>query len=531
MALNLPTTQESKNTNLANLEGQLGQTSPLADKAFLRVLAAMEALGVATPLYKFAAERAKQNLWLTATGDDLDLLGVEYNVPRKAAVAAVLTIQLPGTNGTIIPATVDFIGDANGVRYFPDSSATITGGFATITVTAEEAGISGNLQIGDTLSIGTQIAGAETVASVTIIDTVGTERETDDAYRVRGLDVVRSEGGGGNSFDYRNWAQEVSGVTRAFPYAGQPTVTGTPPDRTVFIEADITIDPDGIAPQALLDDVRDSITTDPLTGLTRQPLGLTDSTLWVESIIRSEFFIEITGLVIDAAIETETKAEIEAAVINYFISLNPFVAGLDFLGDKNDVITQLTISDIIQDILSARSGSATSIAFGSSFGSYPSTPATLDPGEKAKLGTITNSTKSWIEETGPAYTDVTTEFGSDASDIQIFAADDDRIYVGYDATFEGIEVVLAIVSSDDIVAVFEYWDGSAWTALTVVDGTNGFVQSGDIEITVPVDWTTKDVNGVSKFYVRIQRTENTVTTPPTEDTIRIESSDFGIVYV
>lgn len=387
MSLKLPTTQESKDTNLANLEGKLAQTSPLADKAFLRVLAAMEALGVATPLYKFAAERAKQNLWLTATGDDLDILGAEYEVPRKAAVAAVLTIQLPGTNGTIIPATVDFIGDANGVRYFPDSSATVTGGFATMTVTAEEAGISGNLQVTDTLSIGTQISGAETVASVTIIDTVGTERETDDAYRVRGLDVVRSEGGGGNSFDYRNWSQEVSGVARAFPYAGQPTVTGTPLDRTVFVEADTTIDSDGIAPQALLDDVRDNITTDPLTSLSRQPLGLTDSTLFIESILRSEFFIQITGLVIDSAIETETKAEIKTAVTNYFLSLNPFVAGLDFLGDKNDVITELTISDIIQDILSARSGSATSIAFGTSFGTYPSTPETLDPGEKAKLGT------------------------------------------------------------------------------------------------------------------------------------------------
>ena len=531
MSFTIPTTQESKETNLANLEGKLSQTSPLADKAFLRVIAAMEALGTATPLYKFAAERARQNLALTATGDDLDFLGAEYGVNRKAAVAAVLTIQLAGTNGTIIPATIDFIGDSSGVRYFPDSSATVIAGFATMTVTAEEAGISGNLLVGDTLSIGTQIAGAETVASVTVIDTVGTERETDDAYRIRVLDEIRSEGGGGNSFDYRNWSQEVSGVARAFPYAGQPDVVGTPPDRTVFIEADTTIDLDGIAPQALLDDVRDSITTDPLTGFTRQPLGLTDSTLWIESITRSGYFIEVTGLVIDAAIETETKAEIKTAVTNYFLSLNPFVSGLDFLGDKNDVITQLTISDIIQDILKARSGSATSIAFGSVFGSYPSTPDTLDPGEKAKLGTITDSTKSWIEETGPAYTDVTTEFGSDASDVQIFAADDDYIYVGYDSTFEGIEVVLAIVSSDDILAVFEYWDGSAWTALTVTDGTNGFIQDGDIEITVPVDWAAVDVNGTSKFYVRIQRTENTVTTPPTEDTIRIESGELGVVYV
>ena len=63
------------------------------------------------------------------------------------------------------------------------------------------------------------------------------------------------------------------------------------------------------------------------------------------------------------------------------------MAGLDFEGDRNDVITELSISDIVQDVLSARDGSATSIAFGTSFGSYPSTPVTLDAGEKAKLGT------------------------------------------------------------------------------------------------------------------------------------------------
>lgn len=527
--INVPTTQESKDTNLANLEGQLGQNSPLADKAFLRVLAAMEALGIATPLYKYAVERIKQNLALTATGNDLDVLGAEYGVARKAAEAAVLTIELPGTNGTFIPATVDFIGDSNGVRYFPAASATITGGVATMTVTAEEAGIAGNLQVSDTMSIGTQIPGAETVATVTVIDNVGAEEETDAAYRVRVLDEIRSEGGGGNSFDYRRWAQEVAGVARAFPYAGQPPAVGTPPDRTVFVEADTGIDPDGIAPDALLDDVRDSITTDPLIGLTRQPLGLTDGTLFVESIIRSEFFIEITGLVIDSAIETEVKDEIETALTSHFLSLNPFVAGLDFLGDKNDVITELSISNVVQDILSARGGSATSIAFGTSFGSYPSSPETLDPGEKAKLGVTVDATKAWKDESG--FVDVTAAFASSGTDVQIFVNDDDLIYVGYDNAFDGIDVILDTVSTDDIAGVFEYYNGSTWAALTVTDGTNGFIQDGKITFTAPGDWASVDVNGTTKFYIRIQRTEDTVTTPPTEDTIRVISDDIGIVYV
>lgn len=530
MPLNIPGTQQQIDDNIARLESALGQNAPISDKAFLRVLGVLEGVQFTT-LYKFGVERAKQNLALTATKSDLDLIGEEYGVIRKTAEASVLTISLPAINGTVIPATVDFVGVSNGVRYFPNSSTIAAGGFAVFDVTAEEPGIAGNLLVGDTLTIGTQIAGAESTATVTVIVNVGAEEESDDEYRVRGLDEIRSEGGGGNSFDYRKWAQEVAGVVRAFPYGGQPGVPGTPPDRTVYIEVSTTIEPDGLAPSSILTEVRDTITTDPLTGLSRQPLGLTDATLFIESIVRIEFFIQITDLIVDATVEVATKSEIETALTNYFLALQPFVDGLDFEGDKNDIITALTISDIVQDIIAARGGSATKIEFGLVKGTYTSTQETLEPGEKAKLGITIDAGQCWKEETGPAFTDTTVAFASTGTDVQIFAADDDRIYFGDDATFEAIQVILAVFSSDDIVAVFEYYNGATWTALTVTDGTTGFTQDGIISFSIPGDWATVDVNGATKFYVRIQRTENTVTTPPTEDTIRIQSSDFGIVYV
>lgn len=531
MSLNIPSTQEQIEQNIAQLESALGQNAPIATKAFLRVLGIMEASQYTT-LYKFAIERAKQNLALTATDEDLDLIGEEYGVIRKAAEAAVLTISLPAINGTVIPATVDFLGVANGVRYFPNSSTVAAGGFAVLDVTSEEVGIAGNLQVGDTLTIGTQIAGAESTATVTVIVNTGAEEEKDDGeYRVRVLDEIRSEGGGGNSFDYRKWSQEVAGVIRAFPYGGQPPLPGTPPDRTVYIEVSTTIDPDGLAPSSILTEVRDTITTDPLTGLTRQPLGLTDATLFVLSITRSSFYVRITDLIVDVAVEAETKDEIETALTNYFLALQPFVDGLDFEGDKNDVITALTISDIVQDIISARGGSATKVEFGIAPGVFTSTQETLDSGEKAKLGVTANADQGWKEETGPVFTDTTAAFSDPGTDVQIFAADDDRIYIGHGTVFEAIAVLLAIVSSADIAAVFEYWNSSAWTALTVVDGTIGFTQDGDITFTVPGDWATVDVNGSTQFYVRIQRTEDTVATPPTEDTIKIESGTFGIAYV
>ncbi|MEE9499608.1 MAG: baseplate J/gp47 family protein [Nitrospinaceae bacterium] len=382
----IPTTQQATDQNIANFEAEIGQTTPINDKAFIRVISAVEAI-LSTSLHKFGIDRAKQVLATTAFGSGLDDLGNEYGVPRKVAVAAGLTATLPGTDSTVIPTTVDFVGGSNGIRYALDANAVVTGGFATLSLTAKTAGSQGNLNNGETLSIGTQIAGAETIATVTDTTTTGVDEETDDDYRVRILDVVRSPGGGGNAADYRNWAQETVGVVRAYPYAGKPAdllAESSPPDRVVYIESTTAIDADGIPPQSLLDDARTSITTDPETGLARQPLGLTDDTLFVEAIIRTPFFVQITGLIVESTIEAAVKDEIEAQLTAYFLSLDPFIDGVDSVVERDDLITDLTVSNVVQDVLSANGGSAQAVAFDINFGgSLPEYQ--LGQGEKAKL--------------------------------------------------------------------------------------------------------------------------------------------------
>lgn len=396
MAYEIQTVQEAFDTFLANLEAHLNQTSPLNDKAFNRVLAAMEAMGFKS-LENFAAYHVKQVLAITASRAGLITLGAELDLPIKAAEATVLTATLPGIDTTIILQTIDFIGAANGVRYFLNSAAEIgdpTPGVAELTMTAEILGVIGNLQIGDTLNIGTQVPGAETVATVAIITgqttailNTGAEEESTEAYRVRILDRIRAIFGGGNMADYREWAQEVAGVTRAYPYSGKPIellLESSPPDRTVYVQADTSIDPDGIAPQSLLDEVRDTIMTDPVTGLARQPLGLTDDTLYVESISRTDFFVQISTLSVSDDLVAKAKSEIEDALTAYFLTIAPFVDGLDSVLDRNDKITDLTVSNVVQDILSANGGTANSVAFditpGGSIPEYQ-----LSPGELAKL--------------------------------------------------------------------------------------------------------------------------------------------------
>lgn len=388
MSLNIPTTEAIKDRNLANLETALAQTSPLADKAFLRVLAAMEALSF-TGLYKFATERALQNLALTASGTGLDTIGREFNVIRKPAESTVLTIELPAVNGTIIPATVDFIGDANGVRYFPDAQSVASGGVATISVTAEDPGVIGNLNISDTLTIGTQVPGAESSATVTSIDNTGAEEEAEEVYRQRVLFAERAATGGGNATDYTIWSEEVAGVTKAYVFAGKPfdvIDTSFPGDRTIYVQADTSIDPDGIAPQSLLDEVRAAVNNDPVSGNSRPPLGLIDDTLLIESVVSTEFFVEIRGLDVDTDIEAQVKSDIEDALTQYFATLRPFVEGVDASQAKNDTITTVSVSDVVQDVVGAAGGSANESEFGTVVSVFV-VLYTLDPNELAKLAT------------------------------------------------------------------------------------------------------------------------------------------------
>lgn len=389
MSYRIPTLQELFEAHLARLESSIGQDSPTNDKAFLRVLATIEA-ALDIGHYKFAADAALQNLALTATNDGLDAIGNNNNTPRKLEQPAILECELNATTGTVIPATADFIGDSNGIRYRPEADVTAVAGVATLSLRCTENGTVGNLDVGDTLSISAQIAGAETVAEVTVVTQLGVDEETDTDYRPRVLFAQRAITGGANATDHKIWAEAVTGVRRAFPYAGRPEGEGTsyPGDRTVYVEANTSIDADGIAPVSLLTAVRQDLNYDPNTGESRLVLGITDETLWVESIIRTSIFVQISDLDVEVEKEADCKSDLSDALDAHFRSIAPFVDGVDAEIDRNDTITAITISDAINSVLKAYGATAQNPAFGLVVGFFIPLYL-LDPGELAKLGGIT----------------------------------------------------------------------------------------------------------------------------------------------
>lgn len=523
MAYNIPTTQELTDDNISRFEARLGQTVPINDQAFVRVLSVVEAL-IGTTLYKYAAERALQNLILTATGEDLVRNGTEYGVVKKPAIAAIIEISQPANDGTSIPASTEYVGDSNGVRYIVNSTVVASGGAAILEITAKETGVIGNLTTGDTLTIDKQIAGiTSTTATYNIMLTDGADEESEESYRRRSLLEVRTVGGGGNPVDYRRWAEENINVYRAFPYSGAPIINDTKKlrdgdmelpstdywlpgnnatitketssphsgvrnlrvayngtsnpyayqlsltigknyrltgyyksdgtyapqiydsggqlivdgittgsgyiyfdqtfiatgtqlrfqvaaiaagyadfdktnlyvleswsgDRTVYIEATTDVDPDGIPTQQVLDLAREYININQDTLKTRTPMGVIDGDLYVEPVYITRIYIIIEGLNVSADIETQVKADIEQAIEEYLYEITPYIEGLDFEGDRNDIITNLTLSNVVQDILKAYGGSAKTINFSDVSGvPVPLEIYQLSQGELARYGSV-----------------------------------------------------------------------------------------------------------------------------------------------
>lgn len=394
MAAKIPTTAELTEQNLTGFESKLNQTAPLLDKAFLRVLAFIQAAS-STGLYKFAIERLRQNLVLTATGNDLKNIGLQYGVVYKNDVAAELIITVPATTGSLINATTAFIGNSNGIRYTANATYSESGNIITATITSQTLGVAGNLVDGETLTIESQVAGVQSTATVIETTVTGTDPEDQEVYRQRVLNEIRTVGGGGNGVDYRTWAEKTPGVRRAYPYAGRPEYAGEslPGERTVYIEAQEAIDPDGVAPQSLLDTAREYIDTNQDTGQVQTPLGLPNNsyenggTLWVESVTVTPMYVEIRNLTVDPDFESQMKNEIESEVINYFRNAVPFVDGVDSEVDRVDSLSSITLSTVVQSVMGRYGAFAASVLFGTSIGVYL-TYYTLGQGEKAKLEQI-----------------------------------------------------------------------------------------------------------------------------------------------
>lgn len=207
-----PTLAALKTRIKADLVARLKQDEVLR-RADLEVQAAVQAAAV-NSLYGFIDYVAEQILPDTAGAESLDRHGSIWGVVRKAASKAVGTVTLTTTVGAAVPSGAELV-HASGLTFVVTAGVTATGTSTAVATEATAAGAAGNLAAGEPLTLISPIVGVQSVgASGTLAG--GADVESDDALRARILDRIRQPPHGGADFDYRAWALEVAGVTRAW---------------------------------------------------------------------------------------------------------------------------------------------------------------------------------------------------------------------------------------------------------------------------------------------------------------------------
>jgi len=394
MANRAPTTGQIAQNILASFKEKFGQTISVLSKSFLAVTAKVMA-GVYVTLYKYAGFLGQQMFIRYASAKETEINGViltplieigrQMGVsPPALALPAELDIIITVTKQTgYIAAGAQLLGDSNGVTYITIGSINLDAPlvFGQILAVGDQsggngAGIIGNLDIGAKVSFISPLAnvGQQTEVVSTIQQGVDAE-DIDTEYRQRVLDRRQKPPQGGAYADYLLWGEEINGIINIYPYTGLPGVVDVYAEATVASSGSA----DGIPTPAQLNAVYNSIQRNNDTELpNRRPVG---AFVNVRPIFRIAFDIKIFDLDVDNS--GIVKEAIEAALVQYFLSREPFITGLSLL-PREDRITYAAVGGIVEEVVSSFNGvfgAVELILSGTIIPIY-----SLDEGQKAKLG-------------------------------------------------------------------------------------------------------------------------------------------------
>jgi len=227
----------------ADLQAALQGTNAFLRRALISIVGVVQA-GAVHGLYGFQQWIARQVMMDTCDADTLARWARILGKPQKAATAASGNLLCMGTNGTLIPADTTLT-RSDGWTYTTTADSTIAGGTASVPLVAVTAGAAGDCDGGMTLNFASPIAGVNAVATVDASGLGGgADVEDVELWRGRVISRVQDPPKAGTSDDYVEWALEVAGITRAWPY---PKELG-PGTMTVRVMTDYA--PDGPFPDA-----------------------------------------------------------------------------------------------------------------------------------------------------------------------------------------------------------------------------------------------------------------------------------------
>lgn len=249
--------------------------------------------GAMNDLYGLASQIALQIHPDTASADILARYAGRWGIVRKAATRAAGAGIATGTDGATIPAGALFT-RIDGAQYRATATATIAGGSAELALEAVDTGTGRAMEPSQTLTFVELVAGVAatvTIGAGGIAD--GTVEEDDASLLYRLLLRMQTPPQGGSAVDYRLWALDQPGVTRAWVFpgwmgAGSVGVTFVMDGREDIIPAGADVS----VVQGALDAQRpvtaDLIVFAPVPELVNISIALTPSTPAVQAAVITE---------------------------------------------------------------------------------------------------------------------------------------------------------------------------------------------------------------------------------------------------
>ena len=181
--------------------------------------------GAAHPLWRAIDRAARASLWATTLDNTyLEIWASIFGVYRKQPVAASGTILVSGTPGSTVPLGTRWRRTPDAVEYKTTTAKTLVGSEVEVPVVATVTGTIGNCAVNTPVVLTGNLVGITTTAVVNNDPiTSGIDLESLTSLSARFFDRLRNPPGAGKKGDYRRWALELSGITRAWEYGGDPS--------------------------------------------------------------------------------------------------------------------------------------------------------------------------------------------------------------------------------------------------------------------------------------------------------------------
>lgn len=215
MAFTRPTLTQIVQRIEADFKSGLGLQAILR-RSFLKVFA--KAFGGVSHTLHGHIQHGIEDKFFPDTGDEATVVrwGTLYNLPRKEATFAELTVEVTGTTGGTLTAGTVFV-RSDGVEYQVKANVTVpAAGTASATLVCQTEGETGNMDNDDVLSSQSAIPGIESDVTVTGTTVEGEDLEDLELYRTRVLDRLQAPPSGGTVTDFIAYALSVAGITRAW---------------------------------------------------------------------------------------------------------------------------------------------------------------------------------------------------------------------------------------------------------------------------------------------------------------------------